>query len=64
MFQLSNKDDEIIYDDFKDDFPYNKVVDNNWKDLWSFLTIDKHPTAYLILKRFRVMNCLLKKYDK
>ena len=56
---IPNNDNEIIYDDFKDDFPYKKVVDNNWKQLWSFLEIDKHPIAYLILNRFRIRNILL-----
>lgn len=60
MFQqLSNAEDEIIYDDFKDDFPYKLVSDNNWKFLWSYLETDKHPIAYLILQRFRIRNRIL-----
>lgn len=60
MFQqLSNADDEIIYDDFKENFPYNLVCDNNWKLLWPYLQTEKHPIAYLILQRFRIRNLLL-----
>lgn len=62
--QLSNTEDEIIYDDFKDDFPYKFVCDNDWKFLWSYLQNDKHPIAYLILKRFRMRNSLLHNIKK
>ena len=62
--QLSNTEDEIIYDDFKDDFPYKLVYDNDWKFLWSYLQNDKHPIAYLILKRFRMRNYLLDNIKK
>lgn len=62
--QLSNTEDEIIYDDFKDDFPYKFVYDNDWKFLWSYLQNDKHPIAYLILKRFRMRNYLLDNINK
>ena len=41
-----------IYNDFKDITPYDKVIDDNWSYLWSFLQIDKHPIAYLIIHRF------------
>ena len=57
-------EDEIIYDDFKDDFPYKLVYDNDWKFLWSSLQNDKHPIAYLILKRFRMRNYLLHNIKK
>lgn len=66
--QLSNQEDEIIYDDFKDDFPYKLVhefvCDKDWKFLWSYLQNDKHPIAYLILERFRMRNYLLDSIKK
>ena len=45
--------------EWKDEFPYKLVCDNDWKFLWSYLQNDKHPIAYLILERFRIRNYLL-----